>query len=836
MALSEPERRLLLDNPDLFIAHYFAGEIQELEDFHLRLVTNATTKRRAVILYPAAHGKCCDPETPVLTIDGTLRRARDIAAGDELADGFCIASESNGIGPTLRVTVSTGQTIIVTPNHPFAIRAFLDDEVLTWVEARNLIVGDEVVLRSLPSSGAALSDEALALLGYVIGDGSVKSGNCLITSGDEVLRDHIVACCAELGFTTKVVGRDVRMSGGAREWLREIGLYGCGSYDKRVPAEVFRADNRQLRIFLAAYHACDGSFTQGRSGFEFYSVSEMLLRDVQHLLLRLGVVASLSRKNGRYLENAHQSWRLRIPSAHFDEVRRWPILLERKIPNRGEDVRRYLPKVVAVEDAGERETWALQTSTGMHVTADMLTHNTTLVSTILPIWALCRDPNVRITIIAKNDIDAKAIMRAIQSQLEGNDLLVEDFGPFKPLDGENKPWSLSEMSVHKRTRIHPRPTIQAKGSGANIFGHRSDWVICDDVVTDKNSGTPEAREKFAQWFHQGVETMPEHVDSRLTVVGTLFDPQDLYHDLMDTVDPTTGDPVYHKQHEDAIVDEDQQITLWPKRWPWRRLMLQKLTLGTLDFNKRYRNIAVDRSRLVFKEAYVKGGWHLGDEFPGCLDRDYEIGQFDETWHIYGGFDPAIGVKKNAKFVAHVTLAVGSCSLHERCFWVVDLERDQMTLPQQADMILDKHAHYGMLCSRIETNAYQKGLEQVVQERMTQRGIAFRIEPHTTGRNKLDPEIGVQAMAPWFERGAFHIPWATAYSQRRMRPLVDELITYPGRTTDTVMALWVAWTGAEQGLARYASFNRLEQRDSMWSVGRPRPLGCYVVENPIFRAD
>ena len=48
MALSEPERRLLLDNPDLFIAHYFSGEIQELEDFHLRLVTNATTKRRAI--------------------------------------------------------------------------------------------------------------------------------------------------------------------------------------------------------------------------------------------------------------------------------------------------------------------------------------------------------------------------------------------------------------------------------------------------------------------------------------------------------------------------------------------------------------------------------------------------------------------------------------------------------------------------------------------------------------------------------------------------------------------------------------------------------------------
>src|SRR6266542_3415448 len=37
---------------------------------------------------------------------------------------------------------------------------------------------------------------------------------------------------------------------------------------------------------------------------------------------------------------------------------------------------------------------------------------TTLVSELLPIWALSKDPNVRIAIIAKNDDEAKSIMRS----------------------------------------------------------------------------------------------------------------------------------------------------------------------------------------------------------------------------------------------------------------------------------------------------------------------------------------------------------------------------------------------------------------------------------------
>ena len=456
---------------------------------------------------------------------------------------------------------------------------------------------------------------------------------------------------------------------------------------------------------------------------------------------------------------------------------------------------------------------------------------TTLVSTLLPIWAICGDPNIRIAIIAKNDIDAKGIMQAIHGELLGNHDLIRDWGPFK---SDDKPWALEKIWVAKRTRRDKNATIAAYGAGSrNALGHRCDWAICDDVVTDLNSATPERRGKLKEWFMQGPRTMPEDEEDRITVVGTLFDPEDLYHDLVELYDPETGVPIWHVQREDAIVDEEEHETLWRDRWPWRRLMELKAEMGTLDFNKRYRNIAVDPSRMVFREEFIKGGYIGKQRFPGCLDRKYKVGDFDSSWVRFSGFDPAIGTYRSAKFCAHITVAVGSCSQHERCYWIVDLIRDQMSLIQQVETILGQHKRYDAFISRIEANSYQAGLLDACTHRMHETGLSLKIEPHyTTRTNKPDPELGVQRMGPMFENGVVHIPWGNPESMRKMQILVDELVQYPsGRTSDTVMALWFAWLAAQERMPQHGTFNRLRQgpNKEFWKKTTSRR----IVPNPYY---
>jgi phage terminase large subunit-like protein len=456
---------------------------------------------------------------------------------------------------------------------------------------------------------------------------------------------------------------------------------------------------------------------------------------------------------------------------------------------------------------------------------------TTIVSTLLTIHALCKDPNIRIAIIGKNDTETEGIMQVIQAELTDNEELIRDFGPFRPNPDDNKPWALGRMSVAKRTRRAKEPTITVFGSGAKtVLGYRTDWTICDDVITEKNSSTPEQRQKIKDWFNLCVATGPENYDSRLTVVGTRFDPDDLYADLEQLSDPENGSPIWQTKLVDAIVDEENHVTLWPERWPWKRLMIEKAQNGTLSFNKRYRNIAVDESRLVFKEEYVKGGFRGKDQYPGCLDRTYKVGEFGDNWRRAAGFDPAVGSSKSAKFCAHVVLGEGSCKDHERCYWIIDLERQQMTLPQMVEMVLSKHGAYGLQTSKVEANSFQAGLNQEIERRMNEAGLAWRIEPHYTNRtNKPDPELGVQAMSPWVEQGKFHIPWADQFSRRKMQQLVDEMIQYPGRTTDTVMALWFAWRALESTGAKFPSFSRLPRESPFLH----RQLRRRVIRNPAY---
>jgi predicted phage terminase large subunit-like protein len=435
-----------------------------------------------------------------------------------------------------------------------------------------------------------------------------------------------------------------------------------------------------------------------------------------------------------------------------------------------------------------------------------------------------------------------------------NEELMRDFGPFRD-EGSDKPWALGRMEVMDRTRKAKESTITVFGSGAKtVLGHRTDWTICDDVVTEKNSATPTQRGGIREWFDLSVETGPEFEDSRLTVVGTLFHPEDLYNDLMVMVDPEDGLPIWHVQREDAVVemcscgvpvaehpvekcsgpylDDMAHATLWPARWPWKRLMRQKAKVGTLNFNKRYRNIAVDPSRMIFREEYVKGGYIGTLKYPGCLDKNHIVGSYEDSWLKYAGFDPAVGTAHSAKFCAHMTLAVGSCAKHERCLWVIDLIRDQLTLPQQVETIIKQHERYDCFTTRVEANSYQMGLYQAIKQKLKEQGLTQKIEPHYTNRaNKHDPEIGIQALAPVFENGEIHIPWGNPESQRKMKDFVDELVMYPdARTTDTVMAAWFAWLAADESAPKFKSFNRLRSpRMTEWGKRTSRR----TIPNPYY---
>lgn len=113
-----------------------------------------------------------------------------------------------------------------------------------------------------------------------------------------------------------------RVPNAVTQWLTEIGIYGADAHAKHVPRLVFTLPREQVALFLNRLFATDGWATvlaSGQAQLGYSTVSERLARQVQHLLLRFGIIAALRRRNVKYREGRRVAWQIDITDARAIE-------------------------------------------------------------------------------------------------------------------------------------------------------------------------------------------------------------------------------------------------------------------------------------------------------------------------------------------------------------------------------------------------------------------------------------------------------------------------------------------------------------------------------------
>jgi replicative DNA helicase len=101
-------------------------------------------------------------------------------------------------------------------------------------------------------------------------------------------------------------------------WLDEVGLWGKNAAAKFVPDCVFTAPKAQVALFLNRLFATDGWATTRASGqaqIGYATVSDVLAEQVQHLLLRFGVIAKRRKRTVKYGDERRAAWQLDITDA-----------------------------------------------------------------------------------------------------------------------------------------------------------------------------------------------------------------------------------------------------------------------------------------------------------------------------------------------------------------------------------------------------------------------------------------------------------------------------------------------------------------------------------------
>lgn len=207
----------------------------------------------------------------------------------------------NGLKPVYRLTTATGRTIEATANHPF----YTFDG---WRLLENLQTGQLIATpRHIPVQGKAQwPDHQVIVLGHLLAEGNLchPASVYFYTQDADQLTDYCRAaeqfantqCTVSLHKGThSVYAKRIQRSheAGIVTWAKDLGIWGKKAPEKTIPSEAFELANRQIALLISRMWEGDGHINaQGRSLF-YATSSEKMARQLQHLLLRFGIISRL---------------------------------------------------------------------------------------------------------------------------------------------------------------------------------------------------------------------------------------------------------------------------------------------------------------------------------------------------------------------------------------------------------------------------------------------------------------------------------------------------------------------------------------------------------------
>ncbi|MBD2281030.1 MAG: replicative DNA helicase [Dolichospermum sp. DEX189] len=211
-------------------------------------------------------GKCLSYDSEIVLADGQIatieelyqqRQGSLLTLNDDWKFTFTQPSAfvDDGIKPVFRITTRLGRAIETTITHPFLT-------IKGWQRLENLQVGNKI---AIPRK--------------------------IDVFGTETIRECEVKLLADS--------------------LEK-------SDTKTVPNIVFKLEKSQLSLFLNRLFATDGWATvlnSGQSQLGYCTVSEKLARQIQHLLLRFGIIAALEKRSVKYNNTRRPAWQLDITDA-----------------------------------------------------------------------------------------------------------------------------------------------------------------------------------------------------------------------------------------------------------------------------------------------------------------------------------------------------------------------------------------------------------------------------------------------------------------------------------------------------------------------------------------
>ncbi len=381
------------------------------------------------------------------------------------------------------------------------------------------------------------------------------------------------------------------------------------------------------------------------------------------------------------------------------------------------------------------------------------------------IWELGKNTNLRIKIVCASDGKAKERLYEIDQHIKTNPRVQEVFPHLMPDPGA--PWNAHRIVV-KRTARHRDASVEALGVTSTATGGRADLLIADDVVDRRNSlAMPALREQIKQAWKSDWTNLLEP-DSRIWYICTLWHPSDLSHELMEI-------PDYHVLRYDI---DDAFGAIWPDKWSEAALRKRYGIIKSIEFNRAFRNMAIDIESAMIQATWFKFADLRNDErFNQLLEEDGLI--------FLDSYDPA-GSPTGNKDQDYTGACIGAIDRERGYLYIVDAWHYRISIKESAEMVHEEACRYEPWQILIEKIGQSALDEWVINEYPALENIIKVTKP------RVSKQMRLMGATPWLESGKIifgaHLdPHNELFSPAR-GSLVDELTEFPfGKHDDMVDA-------------------------------------------------
>lgn len=389
-------------------------------------------------------------------------------------------------------------------------------------------------------------------------------------------------------------------------------------------------------------------------------------------------------------------------------------------------------------------------------------------------WQITREPTSTFLYISSTSGLAEAQLYFIKNILESK--TYQRYWPemIHKDEGKREKWTASEIMVdhplRKKEGIRDA-TIKTAGLTTSLTGFHFSHAVMDDIVVKENAYTEEGRQKVRAQYSllasiESTGTGEDSAGAEEWIVGTRYDPRDLYSDLIamtedifdENGEKIGEEPVYEIwQKEVEDIGDGTGEFLWPRQ--------QSSTGKWFGFNAEI--LARKRAKYLDKSQYRAQYYNNPNDPDNAMIASDKFQYYDKqyleerhgTWYykerklnLFAAIDFAFSLRKTADYTSIAVVGM-DC---DRNIYILDIDRfrtDKISV--YFDHILTLYGRWGFRKLRAEVTVAQMAIvKELKEEYIKSYGIPLTIDEFRPSRNEGSKEERMKAiLEPRYDNGS-----------------------------------------------------------------------------------